>query len=63
MFSEGQGLTCPRCLKLTDTPGEDDACARDNSELQALEQKLEESQSKLETTVMVRNSITRSVPL
>ena len=58
MFSAGEGIACPKCLRLTDTPGsEEDQQAAENAKLGILEQKLQESESKLEATVVVRQLI------
>jgi hypothetical protein len=53
MFSAGEGVACPKCMGLTDSP-EEDAHTPENDKLEILEQKLQESESKLETTVVVR---------
>ena len=55
MFSEGDGVSCPKCQRLTGTPGsEDETISQQKVKLELLEQKLQESESKLETTVVVR---------
>ena len=55
MLSDGDGLSCPRCQRLTGSPSsEDDAFTQQKIKLDILEQKLQESESKLETTVVVR---------
>ena len=61
MFSEGEGFPCPRCQRLTGTPGtEDDAITPEKDKLEVLEQKLQESESKLETTVVVKKYLSAS---
>ncbi|XP_028402037.1 uncharacterized protein LOC114524978 [Dendronephthya gigantea] len=53
MFSEGVGLPCPKCQRLTGTPGsENDSLTPEKEQLEVLEQKLRESESKLESTVV-----------
>lgn len=54
MFSEGVGLPCPKCQRLTGTPGsENDPLTPEKERLEVLEQKLRESELKLESTVVV----------
>ena len=56
MFSEGVGLLCPQCMAITGTPASEEETVNPEKErLEVLEQKLQESESKLETTVVVRN--------
>jgi hypothetical protein len=55
MFSEGEGIACPRCLRLTCTSGsENDTLTPEKDKLEVLEQMLQDSESKLETAVVVR---------
>lgn len=55
LFGEGERLPCPKCMQLTITPSSEDVTlSPDKDRLQVLEQMLEESESKLETTVVVR---------
>jgi hypothetical protein len=56
MFSAGEGVACPKCMGMTDTP-EEDVHTPENDKLEILEQKLQESESKLETTVVVRDYV------